>query len=119
MAKETYQSLQAQIKKLQDKAEAVRLKQRQPVVASIVRLMQEYAITPDELKAAVAKGLPAARKSSARVGAKSANKTPKQVAPKYRHPESGETWTGRGKPPRWLVAAEASGANREQFLIGS
>ncbi|MDT8843794.1 H-NS histone family protein [Paraburkholderia fungorum] len=24
------------------------------------------------------------------------------VAPKYRHPETGETWSGRGRAPRWL-----------------
>ncbi|VCU72548.1 H-NS histone family protein [Pigmentiphaga humi] len=116
MAKETYQSLQAQIRKLQEKAETVRLKQRQPIVASILRSMQEYSITLDELKAAQAKGVSGRKRS---VGtAKPAAKAPaRQVAPKYRHPETGETWTGRGKPPRWLVAAEGAGATRDQFLI--
>ncbi len=115
MAKATYQSLQAQIKKLQEKAESVRLKQRLPVIASILRSMDEYAITLEELKAAQAKGT-----STRRVTVRAAKNTPrttKQVAPKYRHPETGETWTGRGKPPRWLVAAEAGGATRTQFLI--
>lgn len=55
MAKDTYQSLQAQIRKLQEKAETVR-QQRQPVIASILRSMQEFSITLDELKAAQAKG---------------------------------------------------------------
>ncbi|RBL79178.1 H-NS histone family protein [Streptomyces cavourensis] len=39
------------------------------------------------------------------------------VAPKYRHPETGETWTGRGRPARWLAEAEAAGFDRSQFLI--
>jgi len=116
MAKDTYQALQAQIRKLQEKAEAVRLKQRQPVIASILRSMQEYDITLEELKAAQAKGVPG-RKRGAGAGKQAAAKPAKQVAPKYRHPETGATWTGRGKPPRWLVAAEAAGATRDQFLI--
>jgi DNA-binding protein H-NS len=118
MPKETYLALQAQIKRLQDKAESVRVKQRQPVIASIVRSMHDYSITLDELKNAIAKGVPATRKSPGRpAAAKGATKPARQVAPKYRHPDTGETWTGRGKPPRWLVAAEASGAERESFLI--
>lgn len=39
------------------------------------------------------------------------------VTAKYRHPETGETWSGRGKPARWLVEAEAAGSDRSQFLI--
>lgn len=40
------------------------------------------------------------------------------VAPRYRNPENeAETWSGRGKPPRWLAAAIADGANRDDFLI--
>jgi len=115
MAKDTYQALQAQIRKLQEKAESVRQKQRQPVIASILRSMEEYAITLDELKTAQAKGIPSRKRGAG--AAKPAAKPAKQVAPKYRHPDTGETWTGRGKPPRWLVAAEAGGATRDQFLI--
>jgi DNA-binding protein H-NS len=38
------------------------------------------------------------------------------VAPKYRGP-NGETWSGRGMPPKWLTALEATGRRREEFLI--
>jgi DNA-binding protein H-NS len=41
----------------------------------------------------------------------------KPVAPKYRHPASGATWTGRGKAPLWVVEAEKNGQPRQQFLI--
>ncbi|MCI0151928.1 H-NS histone family protein [Paraburkholderia sediminicola] len=37
-----------------------------------------------------------------------------QVAPRYRDPISGETWSGRGKMPRWLA-----GRNREEYRIES
>jgi DNA-binding protein H-NS len=41
------------------------------------------------------------------------------VAVKYRDPKNPEnTWTGRGRMPRWLVAAtKGSKTKREEFLI--
>jgi DNA-binding protein H-NS len=39
-----------------------------------------------------------------------------KVAPKYRGP-GGETWTGRGRTPRWLAALEADGKKRESYLL--
>ena len=41
------------------------------------------------------------------------------VAVKYRDPKNPEnTWTGRGRTPRWLVAALKGGkASKEDFLI--
>ena len=42
------------------------------------------------------------------------------VAAKYRDPQNPEnTWTGRGRMPRWMVAAMKGGkAKKEDFLIG-
>jgi DNA-binding protein H-NS len=34
------------------------------------------------------------------------------IPPKYRNPATGQTWTGRGKPPKWI-----QNENREQFAI--
>ena len=36
----------------------------------------------------------------------------KAVAVKYRNAETGETWTGRGRAPRWL-----EGKNSEDFAV--
>jgi len=41
-----------------------------------------------------------------------------RVLPKYRNPKTSETWSGRGKLPRWLVAAMKSGKKIEEFRIG-
>jgi len=42
-----------------------------------------------------------------------------RVLPKYRNPEvPSETWSGRGKQPRWLAAAIKSGHKIEDFKIG-
>jgi DNA-binding protein H-NS len=38
------------------------------------------------------------------------------LTPKYRGP-SGETWSGRGRQPRWLAELEATGRDREEFRI--
>src|SRR5437660_1723924 len=41
-----------------------------------------------------------------------------QVFPKYRNPaEPSETWSGRGKQPRWLTAQFTSGKRLEDFSI--
>ncbi|MFO1391941.1 MAG: H-NS histone family protein [Agitococcus sp.] len=45
-------------------------------------------------------------------------KVRKPVEIRYRNPaNAAETWTGRGKQPRWLVAALATGKLLEDFSI--
>jgi DNA-binding protein H-NS len=41
----------------------------------------------------------------------------RRVLPKYRDPQTSETWSGRGKRPRWLVAAMKCGRKIEEFQI--
>jgi DNA-binding protein H-NS len=41
-----------------------------------------------------------------------------KVAPKYRNPaKPSETWTGRGRQPRWMAAEVAKGKKPDDFLI--
>ncbi|MES1180212.1 MAG: H-NS family nucleoid-associated regulatory protein, partial [Hyphomicrobium sp.] len=40
-----------------------------------------------------------------------------QAPPKYRDPESGKTWSGKGKRPPWLVEALGDGRQLEEFQI--
>lgn len=45
-------------------------------------------------------------------------KEKKTVPPKYRNPaDATQTWTGRGRKPRWIVDALASGGTLDDFLI--
>ena len=37
-----------------------------------------------------------------------------KVAAKYRNPETGDTWTGRGREPSWI-----KGKNRDEFALSS
>ena len=45
---------------------------------------------------------------------RSGEKTAKSVAAKYLDPETGKTWTGRGKEPLWIA-----GKDRNQFSIAT
>lgn len=67
-----------------------------------------------EAKAAKAK---AGVKKAAAKGAKRGTKRGIKVAIKYRGPNSGETWTGRGKLPRWLSAYIAQGRSKGEFSV--
>jgi DNA-binding protein H-NS len=40
-----------------------------------------------------------------------------KVPPKYRTPAGSETWSGRGKRPRWFLAALKSGKKEKDLLI--
>jgi DNA-binding protein H-NS len=51
-------------------------------------------------------------------GGKSRSVKGSKVAPKYRHPKTGETWSGRGGVAGWLAREIKSGKKREDFLIG-
>ncbi len=52
-----------------------------------------------------------------RVQPRTETRTRKSPEPKYRDPETGETWSGRGRLPSWLQKAEGEGKSRDEFLI--
>src|SRR5690554_5815543 len=105
--------IEKEIQRLQKQAKALQAKRRGPVITSIIRSMREYDITPDDITTAYNKkaGPRVARKTPAGTVAK------RTVPVKFRHPETGDTWTGRGKAPRWIVQAESEGKSRSDFLI--
>jgi DNA-binding protein H-NS len=62
---------------------------------------------------------PAVARSSKKDAPRERRKYPR-VFPKYRNPnEPSETWSGRGKQPRWLAAALRTGHTIEEFAIGN
>ncbi|WNC89867.1 H-NS histone family protein [Paraburkholderia sp. FT54] len=96
-----YADLKAQIAKLQAQAEEARRTEIDNVVADIRQKIAEYGLTAQDLGFAVA--------------AKRGRPPKKAPLPaKYQDPKSGNTWSGRGKPPKWII-----GKNRERFLIGA
>lgn len=68
-------------------------------VAQVRELVAEYGLTQQDV-------FPTGRtgRTSATSGVK--------VAPKYRDPVTGQTWTGRGKAPKWI-----QNQDREKFAI--
>lgn len=98
-----YEKLKKEIADLQAKAEEERKKEIADVVADIKAKMAQYDLTPADLG------------FSGRAGAR---KSAGKVAPKYRDPATGKTWTGRGRAPKWVLEAEKRGMKRDTFLIG-
>jgi DNA-binding protein H-NS len=92
----TYKDLQSQIEKLQKQAEQARDKEVASVVAQIRSMMTDYGIQATDL------GLTARRK----------RKSGTPAAPKFQNPQTGETWTGRGRAPKWI-----DGKDRTKFAI--
>ena len=80
-------------------AEAARIAETATVIAQIRATMQEYGITPADLKDAAG-----------------SNKH-RTVAAKYRDPATGASWSGRGRAPRWLTDALSRGHSRDEFRI--
>lgn len=96
----TYKEIQAQIEELKRQADFARANEIAGVKEQIVELMRSYDLSIADIQAAMGKAR--AKKSRA------------AVAAKYWDPETGQTWTGRGRAPLWL-----SGKDKEQFLIKS
>src|SRR3982074_3497703 len=75
----------------------------------LAQLRRERESQPIDLEGAQpSKGAPRARRKYPR------------VYPKYQNPnEPSETWSGRGKQPRWLAAALKTGRTIEEFVISN
>lgn len=91
------------------------IKQREALEAQIAQARQtELAEAIGKVRALVAEfGLTAQDIfGGAKRGPKAAGGSKNPVAPKYRDPTTGQTWTGRGKAPKWI-----DGKDRAQFVI--
>jgi DNA-binding protein H-NS len=98
---------------------------RQPIAkarAQVIAAARKAGYTIEELfdvgaPATKTGRAPKASKAAKGTSAKAGRKLPK-VAPKYRNPANAdETWTGRGKQPRWLAEYTKQGRKAEEFLI--
>ncbi len=109
--------IQTQIEKLQRQANDIKAKEFDKTVRDIVTQMQAFGITVKDLQSSTTRGGKAPAKVASKRPGKSAGGTAQaKVPPKYRGP-GGETWSGRGLMPRWLVALVAQGEPKEAFLI--
>lgn len=117
MAKKTLEKLHQQIAALQKEAAALKAKEIAGVVARIREAIAHYELTAEDL---FGKSRASARAETAKPGptgrAKAKPATKRVVPVKYRDSQ-GNTWTGRGNRPRWLVAALATGKKIEDFKV--
>ena len=101
----------------QAKKRKTTLSRRKPVAVvrkKLTQLARAEGYTIAELFGGAA---PAASKP-ARTAARKPGTKGSKVAPKYRNPaNAAETWSGRGKQPRWLAAQTSAGKKLEDFLI--
>jgi DNA-binding protein H-NS len=96
----SYKELLQQRESLEQAIQEARTREISQAVQKVRDLMAEYGLTAQDV-------FPSGR-SAKSSGAKPVNK----VAPKYRDPATGQTWTGRGKAPKWI-----EGQDRTKYLI--
>ena len=105
----------AKVKKLEELEKAMLLAQKEyqealddeknKAIQQVMYVIRQFKLTAVDLELAPEQQAP--KKAGSRAPAK----------PKYKNPNTGDVWTGRGVAPRWLSDLEANGAKRENFLI--
>ncbi len=100
----TYQQLQKEIAELQRQAEQLRQQEIAAVITDIKAKMAEYGLSAADISGSG---------NSRAKPVKGVGRSP--VAAKFRDPASGQTWSGRGRTPKWLEAYEAAGRKRDEF----
>lgn len=98
----------AEQEKLGKEIEKLRAQQRKEAIGSIKADIKRFDIKPEELFPSAKPG----RKNKAKPSRKGRRKAAGTVSPKYRDPDTGKTWSGRGREPVWL-----RGKNRDDYLI--
>lgn len=111
MPKLSADKLKARIAELQ-KELAKAEKSKEPAIRKVLALMKKLGVTVADLgKGGAPAAAPTEKKKSAKAGGK------RGPAPVKFRDEAGNTWSGRGKTPRWLADAEKAGKNRAQFAV--
>ncbi len=90
-----FREFQAELEKLHQQSEKSRRVDKASAIERIRFLVAEYGMLPDELAPAWEDATPA----------------PAATA-RYRDPETGATWTGRGRAPKWM-----SGEDRSRYEV--
>jgi DNA-binding protein H-NS len=93
MSTHSYKDLLAQREALEQQIAAARKTEVADAVQKIKGLIEAFGLTQDDV-------FPAAKQKQKRETG--------SVAPKYRDPATGQTWSGRGKPPNWIKDQDRS-----------
>jgi DNA-binding protein H-NS len=117
----TYSDITARIARLQEQADKMRGAEKAGVVGRIREAIAVYGITAADLGFAsggrsLAKPAQSDKSDKSDKSGKSSSSKSSKIqigVAKYRDPASGKTWTGRGKPPNWILGAK----DRTAFLL--
>lgn len=90
----SYKELLKRREELEKQIQEARKKELVEAVNKVRALIDEYGLSAADVFPSVR----AVRNSGAGV----------KVAPKYKNPATGETWTGRGKAPKWIQNQDRS-----------
>lgn len=99
-----------QVAALDKQIAEVQSEQRNTVIAEIRALMEKAGLSMADITGTASTATPRAKRTEA-------TEKVSKVAAKYRDPETGNAWSGRGLKPRWLTAALAAGKTIEEFVI--
>lgn len=112
----SFKELLAQREKLDGQINAMMQRERADSIAKAKAIIEQFSLSASDLfgRAASANGK---RGRPTKKGSKIASKKPVgkkrgKVAPKYKNPATGDTWTGRGKAPKWIA-----GKDRSKYVI--
>jgi DNA-binding protein H-NS len=108
------EALAAQQAALEQALKELQNAERQSAIDKVRALMAEHGLTVSDIASSEGRKTRGPNKVKGTDG-----RTGKTVAAKYRHPSTGDTWSGRGLKPKWLTAALEGGAKIEDFLIAA
>ena len=91
----TIAELKAQKEEIEKKIKEAMKSERKEAIVKAQAIITEFELTSDEV-----------------FGKKRGGKSKGVVAAKYKDPITGATWSGRGRPPKWL-----EGKNKKDFAI--
>lgn len=99
----TLQELLAQKAEIERQIVETQRTERAEAIAQIRALMSQYGLTVADVAGKVAAAPRAA--------------TGRKAPVKFRHPSTGDTWSGRGLQPKWLKAELAAGRALSDFAV--
>ncbi|WP_080411868.1 H-NS histone family protein [Burkholderia ubonensis] len=92
---ENISNLFARFESLDREIREVKAKVIESLLEDVMISLQRHGVTPEIL-----------------IEYAQSKKRTKQVPPRYWNPDTGETWSGRGREPKWIAGKE-----RDQYLI--
>lgn len=108
MNKISLEELLAQKAALEKQIAETQREEKSEALAQIRDLMQRYGLTLSDLSGG---------RATTKLPSASGRGTGSKVAAKYRDPDTGATWSGRGLKPKWLRIAIEGGRQLTDFSV--